>query len=83
MKKLPNFFDYFSFIYFFGSGVCGPNVEYYDFDLFISQRDVFANIPFTLFESLLWIGKGAIFSLSTIFLLPRFPLKYILTDDYL
>ena len=83
LKTLPSFLEYFSFISFFGNAVCGPNLDYYDFNLFIKQKDVFAHIPFTLFESLLWIGKGTIFSLLTVFLMPQYPLKYILTDAYL
>lgn len=82
LKKLPSFFEYFSYIHFFGSAVCGPNFDYYEFNLFIHNKDSYDNIPFTLFNSLTWFVKGAGFAATTVIALPYFPLNYILSSEY-
>ncbi|EAR84788.1 membrane-bound O-acyltransferase family MBOAT protein (macronuclear) [Tetrahymena thermophila SB210] len=82
LKKLPSFLEYFSYIHFFGSAICGPNFDYYEFNLFIHKKEHYSKIPFTLFNSLEWLLKAAAFSGIYICLLPRFPLSYVLSQEY-
>lgn len=70
IKELPSFLEFFSYIHFFGSATVGPMFDFYEFDLFIQQKGVFAKIPFTLPNALEWIGKALAFTFVTVVILP-------------
>lgn len=82
ITNLPNFFEYFSFMSFFGSAVVGPHFDYYEFNIFIKNQDLYSKIPFTLLNSLTWLAEGVFFSIFAVFILVKFPLTYVITDEY-
>lgn len=46
IEKVPHFLEFFSYMHFFGSAIVGPSFDFYDFKLFINQKDEMKNIPF-------------------------------------
>lgn len=38
IDKIPSFFEYFSYIHFFGSSLCGPSFDFYDYQIFINNE---------------------------------------------
>jgi len=45
LEKLPSLLEFISFIYFFPQALCGPVVEFYDFQLFMNRNGRYKNIP--------------------------------------
>ena len=84
IDKLPNFLEYLSYIHFFGSSLCGPTFEFYDYVLFINQQKEFQQIP--LGGCLKQIGKlllrTAFFMFFAVVVLPKFPIGYLATDEF-
>lgn len=78
IDRVPNFFEYFSYMTFFTSSILGPGFDYYDFRLFLSGQDVYGKVPFfkSILESLKMILKTLIYMAIVIFLVPRFPVEY-------
>jgi lysophospholipid acyltransferase len=58
IKKLPSVLEITSYTFFFPGCIAGPFFEYSDYIRFIEETDEFANIPFTLLESLKRFGQG-------------------------
>lgn len=49
---IPSFFEYFSYIYFFGSSIMGPAFEFVDYIDYINKQNEFKNIPFSGWQTL-------------------------------
>ncbi|EGR27563.1 mboat family protein, putative [Ichthyophthirius multifiliis] len=81
IEKLPNFFEYFSYIHFFGSAICGPTFDFHEYKIYMRTSST-KSISFPLKNSLNWLLQGLAFTFTIIFLLPKFPLKYVLTEEY-
>jgi lysophospholipid acyltransferase len=62
MIKDFSIFEYFSFVYFFPTAICGPFIEYRDFITYIERKNEYSEIPNTIFPSVLRITKALIFS---------------------
>jgi len=54
-------YEYFSYVYFVSTSVCGPFVEYNDFLNFIYMKEQYKNIPNTILPSIIRLVTGFIF----------------------
>ncbi|KRX08124.1 hypothetical protein PPERSA_01669 [Pseudocohnilembus persalinus] len=84
IERLPHFLEFFSYIHFFGSSICGPAFDFYDFRLFINRIGVMGKIPFiglvkaTTFDFVC----GAFFMAGTVLVSNKFDLGYIATNEF-
>lgn len=82
IEKIPNFFQYISYIYFFPSSVTGTSFDFRDYQNFIEREGRFKKIPNSLIPSLQYVGLSIVFLLTTLFLLPRFPIPYCADESF-
>jgi lysophospholipid acyltransferase len=61
IKDFTNF-EYFCYVYFYPTSICGPFIEFKDFQNFINLKEEFANIPSTVLPSLKRLLHAVIFS---------------------
>lgn len=84
IRKIPGFFPYFSYIYFFGSSLCGPFFEYQEFDQFINQyssKDAKRH-PHSALVTLKNLSHFFIFIISYSILNITFTTEYVLQDQF-
>jgi len=69
IDRVPNFFDFMSYLYFCGAAISGPFYEFKDFEQMMAREGDFANVPSTLKPGLLrfvhaWlcVATGAVLS---------------------
>jgi len=82
IRHLPNLLEYLSYIHFFGSCLIGPFFEFHHYKRFIERKSEFQIIPSTLFQTLKWTAKGALFALSPLFLSKHFPIEYVISEEF-
>ncbi|KAL4446431.1 hypothetical protein ABPG74_001172 [Tetrahymena malaccensis] len=82
IQKLPNIFNFFSYINFLGSAIAGPSFDYYEFDNFINLKNGYSNIPHPIMDTFKNLGIGFVYLLITAKILPKFPLKHVITPEY-
>ncbi|CAK88292.1 unnamed protein product (macronuclear) [Paramecium tetraurelia] len=80
--KLPSFFEYFSFIFFFAGSVLGPCFDYYDFDQFINEDKEYKSIPSTIKETLRLLKNAVICMGIFLFTEKYFPLHFVTTEEF-
>lgn len=54
--------EYFSYVYFYPTSICGPFIEFRDFRNFINLKEEYKNIPSTIIPSLKRLLHAIIFS---------------------
>ena len=69
---------------FFSSCILGPGFDYYDFNHFINNKDVYAMIPFvqSLIQTLKTFTMSLIYGFFFIIVYPKFDISYILTEEF-
>eukprot|EP00825_Cyclidium_porcatum_P005211 TRINITY_DN124_c0_g1_i1.p1 TRINITY_DN124_c0_g1~~TRINITY_DN124_c0_g1_i1.p1 ORF type:complete len:421 (+),score=55.32 TRINITY_DN124_c0_g1_i1:43-1305(+) len=82
LTQVPKFFDYFSYIYFFGSSIMGPSFDYADYVAFINREKQYANMPFSGMQTLKHFLQFVLFSLVYVGLSPIFPMSAIIDPDF-
>ncbi|KAM3147373.1 hypothetical protein pb186bvf_000624 [Paramecium bursaria] len=82
ITKLPSYFDYFTYIFFFFGCLAGPVYDYYDYDIFVNRKAVYSSIPNTIKETFRLFMFALIYSALYIFLLPKFDLESVLSDQF-
>lgn len=81
IEKLPNFLEYFSYIFFFPSVTTGPTFDYIEFRDFIRQSGDFANIPSPIKELSKLLLRALVFMFVSAKILPMFPLRYLISEE--
>lgn len=60
VPKMPSLLEYFTYIYFYPTSMCGPFVEYKDFYMYMYKEGRYANIPSSLRPTLNTLGIALI-----------------------
>ena len=79
---LPSFFEYLSYIFFFGGCVAGPTFGFAEFNDFINERKQYQRIPWGILETLKNLASSSCFIASVVFLMPIFPAQYLNTTKF-
>lgn len=84
ITKIPSFFEYFSYIHFFGSAVMGPSFEFSDFNNFIHLQGDYKNIPFfkSLKNSVVLVFRTVLFIIISVKVAPYFPIERNGSPDF-
>lgn len=79
---LPNFFEYCSYIFFFGGCVAGPTFGFTEFYDFINKRKQYTCIPLGFVETLKNLCVAFCFIASIVIFMPIFPVQYLMTLEF-
>ena len=82
IDKIPNIFEYYSYILFYPSISIGPCFEYSEYTNFIHRRGEFRNIPSTFGRSLYMFGVSLMFLSLTVVGQIYFPNDFCYTDKF-
>lgn len=82
ITKCPSIFEYFSYVYFYPTAICGPFFEFKDFKQFIYKEERFSHIPSTLIPTLKTLGISCCCLAFVIFAKPYANIEMILTEEY-
>lgn len=83
MRKLPNLFEYASYIFFYANVLIGPACEYNDFDDFVSMSKLYASAPLSLLSSLGRLLIALALLGVTAALVPYWPQEYLASAKFI
>ena len=83
IEKLPGFWQYFSYIFFYASSLVGPAFDFKEYDDFINLRGDFEKLPSSFIPAIKSLFGGFLCMALLINLNPIFPQKEYGGDIYL
>eukprot|EP01016_Furgasonia_blochmanni_P011871 TRINITY_DN1555_c0_g1_i13.p1 TRINITY_DN1555_c0_g1~~TRINITY_DN1555_c0_g1_i13.p1 ORF type:complete len:334 (-),score=32.79 TRINITY_DN1555_c0_g1_i13:792-1793(-) len=82
ITQLPGSAEYLSYLFHFGSCLCGPFFNYRDFSDFVEEKGHYAIIPDSSKAGFISLSQAAFFLSMIVFFLPKFSLSFILGEDW-
>jgi lysophospholipid acyltransferase len=79
---IPNFFDFWAYMYFCGACISGPWYEFKDFQMYMQAQDIYKNIPSTIAPTLNRFSNTVVFIVINAILSANFKHEFFLTDVY-
>jgi lysophospholipid acyltransferase len=82
ITHIPGVVEYFSYIFFFGAGLCGPFNDFRDFCDFIEKKGVYQRIPNTTNAGLFSFLQAIVCLACTILILPNYSVDFVLNENW-
>ena len=83
ISKLPSFVEYFCYMFDFSSAICGPIVDYVDYNNFMNQKDVYWNTQMNFVSGFRRIILSCFLFAVYLFAVPFLNTSTILTEEFL
>lgn len=76
---IPNFFDYWAYMYFCGAAISGPWYEFKDFQQYMKGKEHYKDIPSTVSQTFFRVFNIVILIVTQTILSSQFSAEYLLT----